>query len=226
MRLKILHSFFFFFLMMSIIGCQKKVNNLPYIGFHQPIEKEINGKKTTDTLYHTVPDFEFINQENQQITQKILENKVTVVNFIFTSCPTICPKQTKQLQEIQEKTKGLNNYQQLSFTVDPKRDSPEILKQFGKKYHANFSNWHFLRADQKIVYNLGMNGFYLGMGKDNLAEGGFFHSSNLVLIDQNKHIRGMYDSFDEKQVKQLVDDIKFLLKEKSKQFSVAVFNEH
>ncbi|MDO9260695.1 MAG: SCO family protein [Flavobacteriaceae bacterium] len=213
MRLKIVHIFFFSFLMMNFAGCQKSGKTLPHIGFHQPIKKYIDGKTIIDTIYHTVPDFEFINQKHQKITQQILENKVTVVNFIFTSCPTICPKQTKQLQLIQEKTKGLKNYLQLSFTVDPKRDSPEKLKQFGKKYQANFSNWHFLRAEQKVVYELGMNGFYLGMGKDNLAEGGFFHSSNLVLVDQNKHIRGMYDSFDEKQVNQLVDDIKFLLKE-------------
>lgn len=214
MRLKILHIFFFSFLMMNFVGCQKSEKKLPYIGFHQPIKKNIDGKTTIDTIYHTVPDFEFINQDHQKITQQILENKVTVVNFIFTSCPTICPKQTKQLQLIQEKTKGLKNYLQLSFTVDPKRDSLEKLKQFGEKYQADFANWHFLRAEQKVVYELGMNGFYLGMGKDNLAEGGFFHSSNLVLVDQNKHIRGMYDSFDEKQVNQLVDDIKFLLKEK------------
>lgn len=196
------------------IGCQKSEKTLPYIGFHQPIEKNVKGKIVIDTLYHTVPNFEFINQGNQKITQQILENKVTVVNFIFTSCPTICPKQTQQLQKIQEKTKGLEHYNQLSFTVDPKRDSPEKLKLFGEKYHVDFSNWHFLRADQNVVYDLGMNGFYLGMGKDNLAEGGFFHSSNIVLVDQNKHIRGMYDSFDEKQVNQLIDDIRFLLKGK------------
>lgn len=210
---KISNILFLTFSLFLFIGCQKSEKTLPYIGFHKPIEKNINGKIVIDTLYHTVPDFEFINQEHQKITQQILENKVTVVNFIFTSCPTICPKQTKQLQKIQEKTKALKNYNQLSFTVDPKRDSPEKLKLFGKKYQADFSNWHFLRADQKVVYDLGMNGFYLGMGKDNLAEGGFFHSSNLVLIDQNKHIRGMYDSFDENAVNQLIIDIKLLLKQ-------------
>lgn len=201
-----------FFIVVVLVGCQKPAKELPYIGFHQPIKKEENGKIIIDTLYHTVPNFEFINQDHQKITHKILENNITVVNFIFTSCPTICPKQTKQLQKIQEKTKGLKNYIQLSFTVDPKRDTPEKLKEFGEKYGANFSNWHFLRAEQNIVYNLGMNGFYLGMGKDNLAEGGFFHSSNLVLIDQNKHIRGMYDSFDETAVEQLLIDINYLLK--------------
>lgn len=212
MRLKFNKLLFFSSILFLLINCQTTKKELPYIGFHQPIEKEIDGKIVIDTLYHTVPDFEFINQDHQLITQKILENKVTVVNFIFTSCPTICPKQTQQLQKIQEKTNGLNNYLQLSFTVDPKRDSPEKLKQFGTKYHADFKNWHFLRAEQPIVYDLGMNGFYLGMGKDQQAEGGFFHSSNLVLIDQNKHIRGMYDSFDEAAVKQLIKDINFLIK--------------
>lgn len=211
MQLKISNNLFFTFSLFLFLGCQKSEKTLPYIGFHKPIEKHVEGKIVIDTLYHTVPNFEFTNQEHQKITQQILENKVTVVNFIFTSCPTICPKQTKQLQIIQEKTKGFINYQQLSFTVDPKRDSPEKLKLFGEKYHADFSNWHFLRADQNIVYDLGMNGFYLGMGKDNLAEGGFFHSSNIVLIDQNKHIRGMYDSFDETAINQLINDIEILL---------------
>ncbi len=205
---------FLIFLFLSILfgGCQKTKKNLPYIGFHQPIEKNIGGEIVIDTLYHTVPNFEFINQEHQKITAKNLENKVTVVNFIFTSCPSICPKQTQILQHIQEKTKGFKNYQQLSFTVDPERDSSEKLKKFGENYQANFTNWHFLRHDnQALIYELGMKGFYLGMGKDSKAEGGFFHSSNLVLIDQNKHIRGMYDSFDEQAVKQLIDDISFLL---------------
>lgn len=206
------YIFYFSFLMVNFMGCQKSVKTLPYIGFHQAIEKNEAGKNIIDTLYHSVPDFEFINQEHKKITQQILENKVTVVNFIFTSCPTICPKQTQQLQKIQEKTKGLKNFNLLSFTVDPKRDSADKLKQFGQKYQADFTNWHFLRAEEKLVYELGMTGFYLGMGKDDVAEGGFFHSSNLVLVDQNKHIRGMYDSFDEKQVSQLLEDIQFLLK--------------
>jgi protein SCO1/2 len=211
MQLKISNILLITFSLFLFVGCQKPEKTLPYIGFHQPIENNVDGKIIIDTLYHKVPNFEFTNQEYQKITQQILVNKVTVVNFIFTSCPTICPKQTKQLQIIQEKTKGLKNYNQLSFTVDPKRDSPEKLKQFGEKYKADFSNWHFLRADHNIVYDLGMNGFYLGMGKDNLAEGGFFHSSNIVLVDQNKHIRGMYDSFDKNAVNQLIKDIKFLL---------------
>ncbi|MDP3353523.1 MAG: SCO family protein, partial [Flavobacteriaceae bacterium] len=117
MQLKISNILLLTFSLFLFIGCQKPEKTLPYIGFHQPIEKNINGKIVIDTLYHTVPNFEFTNQEHQKITQQILENKVTVVNFIFTSCPTICPKQTKQLQIIQEKTKGLKNYNQLSFTV-------------------------------------------------------------------------------------------------------------
>lgn len=214
MQLKLIIISFLVGLIFLMFGCQQSEKKLPYIGFHQTVTKNIEGKIQIDTLYHTVPDFEFTNQENQKITQKILENKVTLVNFIFTSCPTICPKQTRQLQQIQEKLNKLNNLNLLSFTVDPKRDTPEKLKQFGKKYAANFANWHFLRNNQQNVYNLGMNGFYLGMGKDDLAEGGFFHSSNIVLIDQKKHIRGMYDSFDEKQINQLLVDVKFLLEEK------------
>lgn len=200
----------FLLIIIAFISCESTTKSLPFIGNHQVVEKIIDGEDVSDTIYHTVPDFEFINQDNQVITQQILENKITVVNFIFTSCPTICPKQTQQLKEIQEKTINFENYQQLSFTVDPKRDTPEKLKQFGLKYNADFSNWHFLRAEQAIVYNLGMKGFYLGMGKDLDAEGGFFHSSNLVLVDQQKHLRGMYDSFDENAVKQLIKDIKQL----------------
>lgn len=210
MKFNFLNLLFTSFIFLSVVSCESTTKPLPFIGNHQTIEKNVEGKLVLDTIYHTVPDFQFINQNNQLITQDILNNKITVVNFIFTSCPTICPKQTQQLKAIQEKTLKFEHYQQLSFTVDPKRDTPEKLKQFGLKYKADFSNWHFLRAEQEIVYTLGMKGFYLGMGKDQAAEGGFFHSSNLVLVDQQKHIRGMYDSFDENAVKQLIKDIKQL----------------
>lgn len=210
MRLFNAQLFLTFLIIAAFASCDSTTKQLPFIGNHQTVENYVDGKLINDTIYHTVPNFDFINQDSLKITHQILEGKVTVVNFIFTSCPTICPKQTKQLRAIQEKTIEINNYQQLSFTVDPKRDTPEKLKQFAKKHNADFSNWHFLRAEQEIVYELGMEGFYLGMGKDQEAEGGFFHSSNLVLIDQQKHIRGMYDSFDENAVKQLIKDIKQL----------------
>lgn len=191
-------------------SCTPPQRNLPYLGKHQTKIRVLDGKEVIDTLYHKIPDFSFMDQDSQIITQKDIEGKITVVAFIFTSCPSICPLMTTQLKRIQMMTSDIKNFQILTYSVDPKRDTPQKLKEYANEYKADTQNWRFLTGDAHETYTLGMIGYYLSMGKDVTSPGGFIHSPRFVLVDQQKHIRGMYDGTKSNETVQLVEDIKLL----------------
>lgn len=186
-------------------SCGEKQYNLPLLGDH------IINEETGDTTFHVIPEFSFYNQDSVLISNKDLDGKVYVVDFFFTSCPTICPRMADQLKRIQIMTKDMDNFAILSHTVDPERDTPERLKQYGEKMGADFSNWHFLNGKNEIVYKLGMDGYYLSMGKKDDSPGGFIHSPKFILIDQNRHIRGLYNGTDAGEVATMFDHINYLL---------------
>ncbi len=203
-----------FILYLTIIiylsSCTSPQKKLPYIGNHITQSKMVDGKEIIDTLYHKVPEFSFMNQDSQMISHNVLNDKVSVVGFIFTSCPTICPVMTKQLVRVQRMTENLKDFLIVTYSVDPERDTPSKLRLFADDYNANTDRWHFLTSDTKTTYDLGMNGYYLGMGKEDDAPGGFIHSPMFLLIDRERHIRGMYDGTNIDEVTNLVKDIKFL----------------
>jgi len=200
-------------ILISVGGCSSKEDPvLPYIGDHQLVTKMVDGKEVTDTVYHSIPDFELINQDCVVVTQNDVEGKVYVADFFFRSCPSICPRMTDQLIRLQKMTKELDNFMILSHTIDPERDTPEKLKAYAKKNRCDLSNWHFLHGDRDTIYPLGMLGYYLSMGEADDSPGGFIHSETFVLVDQNRNIRGMYRGTQANEVEQLFEDIQLLLK--------------
>jgi protein SCO1/2 len=181
---------------------------LPYIG-----EKALaaNGK---DTIYHTIPPFQFINQNGETVTEKNYEGKIYVADYFFTSCQTICPKMATELLRVQDKfayTKGL--VQILSHTVDPENDSVPVLKAYSQMIHANDSMWNFVTGDKKQLYDLARHGYLLNAMEGDGGKDDFIHSELFVLVDKEKHIRGIYDGTDIKAVNDLLDDIKVLIAE-------------
>lgn len=182
--------------------------HLPYFG-----EKDLapNGK---DTIYHTIAPFSFVNQDGQTITDKTYDGKIVVVDYFFATCQSICPKMATELQRVQNKfeyTKGL--VQILSHTVDPEHDSVPVLKDYAEMVHANTAMWNFVTGDKKQLYDMARHSYLINAMEGNGGPEDFIHSEFFVLIDKEKHIRGMYDGTNLKEVSNLMDDIKVLMAE-------------
>lgn len=181
---------------------------LPYIG-----EKELapNGK---DTIYHSIPPFQFVNQNGETITEKNYEGKIYVADYFFTTCQSICPKMTTELLRVQDKfayTKGA--VQILSHTVNPENDSVPVLKAYAEMVHADKNMWNFVTGDKKQLYDLARYGYLLNAMEGDGGPDDFIHSELFVLVDKEKHIRGIYDGTNIKEVNELLDDIKVLMAE-------------
>ena len=185
-----------------------KKYNLPIFG-----NKEFDPSIDSDTLYHVIPTWSFLNQNGNIKSSKDFKNKVRLVDFFFTSCPTICPKMTVNMKKIQQliNTGCLNNIELLSFTVDPSRDSVEKLKEYCNTYNVDSKNWNMLTGDQNSIYDVGVNGFLVPNQEDALAPGGFLHSEKMILIDKKNRIRGYYDGTDSLNIPIIVQHIKSLL---------------
>jgi protein SCO1/2 len=188
---------------------------------------EING------VAKKVPAFSFTDQDGKIITDKDYDGKVYVVEFFFTTCPTICPRMSKNLVQIQNSFDGFKDFGVASFTINPEHDTPEVLKKYASEYGITNPNWHLLTGNIDVIYQLANQGFNLYTAKDAEAEGGFEHSGNFALIDKNGFIRsrivngnpiiyynGMISESEkidedgqEQQISMLKEDIKKLLNE-------------
>ena len=136
-----------------------------------------------------VPDFSFINQDGKTITNKDYLGKVYVIEFFFTTCPTICPRMNRNLVEIQNEFQEFENFGVASFTINPDYDTPEILKAYATSYGITNPNWHLMTGNQETIYKLANEGFNLYTAEDAEVEGGFEHSGNFALIDKDGYIR-------------------------------------
>jgi len=148
----------------------------------------VNGKRKK------VPDFSFIDQDGKTITNKDYLGKVYVVEFFFTTCPTICPKMNKNLVQIQNAFQGIENFGVASFTINPEYDTPAVLKDYAERYGITNPNWHLMTGDQDKIYDLANNGFPLYVAKDTEVEGGFEHSGHFALIDKEGFIRSRIEN--------------------------------
>jgi len=142
-----------------------------------------------------VPSFSFMNQDGKTISNKDYEGKVYVIEFFFTTCPTICPRMNSNLVKIQNEFKDFENFGVASFTINPEYDSPDILKQYAKKYGITNPNWHLMTGDKNAIYKLSNEGFNLYTAEEEDVVGGFEHSGNFALIDKNGFIRSRKDEF-------------------------------
>ena len=185
-----------------------ELKELPICG-----NKDFDSSIDKDTLYHQIPDWSFENQNSQIITSEQLDNKIKLVDFFFTSCPTICPRMTLNMHKIQSilKKNCLTDIELLSFTVDPIKDTSEKLLEYANSYNVDSTNWNMLTGDQATIYDLGVNGFLVPNQEDALAPGGFLHSEKLILLDQFNRIRGYYDGTDSLNIPIIVQHIQSLL---------------
>ena len=142
-----------------------------------------------------VPEFSFVNQKGDTITNKDYEGKVYVIEFFFTTCPTICPRMNSNLVQIQNELNGYEDFGIASFTINPDHDTPQVLKSYADLYKITNPNWHLLTGDKTAIYKLANEGFYIYAAENKDVEGGFEHSGNFALIDKNGYIRSRTDEF-------------------------------
>ena len=175
-----------------------------------------------------VPEFAFINQDSIVISNEDFNKKVYVAEFFFTSCPSICPIMNKNMKRIENRFGKRQDFGIASFSIDPIKDTPSVLKAYAETYDVFSQNWHFLTGEKDKIYNLANEGFNIFASVNPRVAGGFEHQGYFALIDKNGFIRCRSDQFgnpivyymgiDEQDVEiqevdLLIDDIEKLLKE-------------
>jgi len=160
--------------------------------------------------YHTVKDFELLNQNGDTITQEDYKNKIYVADFFFTTCLTICPVMTDHMLKIQEKIKDDPEVLLLSHTVFPKTDSVPVLKEYAEEKGIIDEKWNLVTGDKKQIYDLARKSYLASKTNGDGGPYDMIHTENFVLVDKEKRIRGFYDGTDSEAIKDLMHDIKVL----------------
>ncbi len=160
--------------------------------------------------YHTISDFELINQNGKKISQQDYMDKIYVADFFFTTCPTICPIMTKNMAEIQHEVINDKDVMLLSHSVTPTIDSVAQLKKYALEKGVVDDKWNLVTGDKKQIYELARKS-YLAVKTD--GDGGpydMIHTENFILVDKEKRIRGFYDGTDSKEIEKLLQDLQTL----------------
>ena len=208
---KVMKVVFYIVFIFSLLAC-KEAEKLPILGERQVIEREKDGKVFTDTIYHTIPEFSFVNQDGQKVSEKTFEGKIYVTDFFFTTCPSICPKMKQQMLRVYEKYKNDDRILLLSHSIS-REDSVPILKSYAKKINIETAKWHLVTGDWNKIEQMAKK-YFVGVQEDPNEPGGYLHNGYFVLVDKQKHIRGAYDGTNPKEVDKLLSDIDILLDEK------------
>jgi protein SCO1/2 len=185
---------------------QKPLRTLPYFG-------KKRHQAAGDTNYHAVKAFSFINQYNETVTQQNVSGKIYVTDFFFTTCQSICPVMSTQLERVYKEFYNNNDVMILSHTVNPEEDSVAVLLRYADQHKVNNKQWLFLTGDKKQLYDLARQGYLLNAEEGNGGAEDFIHTQNFALVDREKHLRGFYDGTDSIEVTRLINDMHLLLDE-------------
>ena len=194
---------------MSAISKERnRVTQEVSMGGHQVALIPVGSQQVLSDSLGTVADFELTNQSGQVMKRSDLNGKIWVVDFIFTSCESICPTMTKNLVTVQEAFSDSEDVRFVSISVDPVTDTPEVLAQFGEKYGADPERWDFLTGPKDYVQEISYKSFMLATGEEMTN-----HSPKFILVDRDGDIRGLYIGIDLMDVDRLKRDIQTLLQE-------------
>lgn len=170
-----------------------------------------DGKTSYDTVFHQVKDFSLTNQFGDSVRLSDVKNRILVVDFFFTSCPTICPTLTKHLKRVQDSYKKNDTLIQIiSITVDPTRDTAEALKHYADRHNIDPGNWWLLTGDKKEIYDLARHEFFVNAVQGDGGPDDFIHTEKFVVIDKDRYIRGYYNGMDTNDIRRMVNDIAVL----------------
>ena len=204
----------FFFLIPFIIwanSCNQAPKKELPIYNPSDFKPELVDKSLRNTSkYHTVADFELINQNGKIVTQDDYRDKIYVVDFFFTRCQTICPIMTDNMGEIQSKFKNNKELLLLSLSVTPELDSVSVLRKYANDKGVIDSKWNITTGDKKHIYELARKSYFAVVTRGDGDLQDFIHTPNFILVDKKKQIRGIYDGTDDNEIVQLIKDIETL----------------
>ncbi|MEB2777035.1 SCO family protein [Algoriphagus sp. D3-2-R+10] len=179
--------------------------------FEKGVDNPFRECPIADTTQHYIPEFSFTNQEGEKVGREDMEGKVTIVDFFFTSCPSICPKMSAEMERVNDMFRDNDQIQIMSISIDPTYDTPEILKEYAEEHNADAGKWDFLTGGVQETYDLAKCGFIIptvdGLG----VPDDFVHSDKFVLVDELGRIRGYYSGTSREDVDLLMLETKVLL---------------
>lgn len=188
-----------------LYACGTKETTLPIFG-----QREVVG---TDTVYHTIAPFSFVDQDSTVITNATFQNTIYVADFFFTTCRTICPIMKTQMLRVYKATAEMPDVKILSYTIDPAYDTVALLHDFAERLGVESERWHFVTGIQDSIYKIAQTSYFATAMEDKSEPDGFIHSGAFLLIDKKQRIRGKYDGTKEEDVNRLIVDIKKLRRE-------------
>jgi protein SCO1/2 len=190
-------------LALAVTGCKRQ----------EPFEILQAPPSPTLQKYWELPEFALTERSGQPFRRADLLGKVWIADFFYTTCPGPCPMMSSRLSALQEKLTAKPDACLVSISLDPAKDTPEVLQQYATKFHAE-KNWLFLTGDKTTIYALAHDGFKLAIAEERNSPEPITHSTKLVLVDRAGWVRGFYEGVGEDQTARLLADIDHLLAEK------------
>ena len=181
----------------------------------------VKGKQVPDTIYHKVPEFKLTSQFGMPVSLSTFNNKILVVNFFYTRCPSICKLINTNMAELDSAYKKNPIVDFVSITVDPEHDDAAVLKKYALKFKASPGKWFFLTGDTASIYSAARNGFLVNAVQTGKSD--FIYSDKLILIDEDKRIRGYYSGAETSEVARLNDELKVLISEEIRKNDKALY---
>jgi protein SCO1/2 len=198
-------------LLLLAVSIDAAADSLPYYNSKEFTPHWLESDSSELEGFHRIPAFSFINQEGETVTEKSFENKIYVAGFFFSTCPGICPMIRSKLTKVQDSFVDDPDINILQHSIRPTTDTVEVLKAYAIKNGIKSTNWHLLTGDKDAIYTLAKRAYFASDDLGNIQNtDDFLHTKSILLIDQNKHIRGIYNGLNSASVNYLITDIKAL----------------
>ncbi|WP_339926256.1 SCO family protein [uncultured Cyclobacterium sp.] len=187
---------------------QSTIETLPYYEEATFTPQWFSSREEVPKNFHHIPKFSVVNQLGDAITEEVFDNKISIVNFFFTTCPGICPKMMANMDLVQKQLREKKQLQLLSYSVTPEMDGVPELKEYADKNGIPSEDWYLLTGNREVIYDLGRNQFFVeeDMGLEKGPED-FLHTENILLIDGKRHIRGIYNGLNKTAINQMIADV-------------------
>ena len=192
---------------------KNRYDPLPYFGPKELAKTShmVKGKSIPDTIYHNISDFNLQDQNGNPVSLKTLTNKILIVNFFYTNCPSLCNQVNQSISKLAAEYAHNKITKFISITVDPQRDGVSVLKTYSNKFNADSTRRLFLTGDTSVIYPLARQGFLVNALDE--GNGNFVYSDKIMLIDEGRHIRGYYSGTSDDDMLRLDNEIKVQIAE-------------
>lgn len=199
-----------------VVGCRERNSSIPYFNNAEFEPMWIGEDLESIKSLHTIDNFRFVNQNNKAVTNEDYDGAIYVADFFFTTCPSICPKMTRNMFALQTHFKDTEEVKLISHTVTPWIDSVAQLKRYAVANEVIDDKWNLVTGTQEELYRIARTSYFaekeIGM---QLGTDDFLHTENFILIDQSRHIRGIYNGTIDNDIERIKEDIEILLNEEN-----------